>query len=236
MTTPANTPPSPHSNASSTPPRLPALSAILTALSDSPATYSFLVPSYRGYWTSTGRPSQRGIEKDLAAIFTRLAAHPATHVVLWGQSIGCGIALKGWADHLTRQHPAEINIAGLLLETPFVSIPRMLRVLYPERWLPYRYLAPFLRNKWDLPDAAETVARRGGSAAAGVRVLLVSAGRDEVVPARETAAVEGVLRGLVGARRVESVVVRGALHGECAGRAGYGRGAIVRFLRGLGEG
>lgn len=104
----------------------------------------------------------------------------------------------------------------------------MLRVLYPQRWLPYRYLSAFLWNSWDVKEAAETVA---ACVETRPRVLLVSAERDEVVPAVETAEVEAVVSGVL-AEEVRSVVVRGALHGECAARP-YGRGEIVAFLKGF---
>lgn len=187
--------------------------------------YSFLVPSYRGYWTSTGRPSQRGIEKDLVALFTHLDADPDAKVILWGQSIGCGIALTGWAKYLrSRNNHPRVNVVGLVLETPFVSVSNMLRVLYPQRWLPYRYLSPFLWNSWDVREAVETV--RGVQP----RVLVVRAERDEIVPVEETEEVEGVVKSVF--RDVKSVVVKGALHEQCVSRA-YGRGEIVAFIKGF---
>lgn len=157
-------------------------------------------------------------------MFTRVEAEGATDVVLWGQSIGCGIALTGWADALCRG--VKVNVVGVLLETPFVSVQRMLKALYPQRWLPYRYLGVFLRSTWDMRDVVGMLGGRG------VRVLVVEAGRDEVVPAEETREVERVLGVLGGVR---SVVVEGALHGECVARP-YGRGEVVKFLKGFGEG
>lgn len=215
-------PTQPHSNASSSPPRLPHLSAILAAAAaNSTAQYSFLVPSYRGYWTSTGSPSQAGIERDLAAVFAHLSTYGATTLVLWGQSIGCGIALTGWANEVRRG--TGIRVAGVVLETPFVSVPSMLRVLYPQRWLPYRYLAGLLWSSWDVRAAAADLVARG----ARPRVLLVSAGRDEVVPEAETRDVERIMQGM---GEVRGVVVRGALHAECGVRPA-GRAAVVAFLK-----
>ncbi|KAH8150904.1 uncharacterized protein LAJ45_05086 [Morchella importuna] len=224
-------------NASSTPPRLPYLSTILSTLAkDKTTKYTFLVPSYRGYWTSTGTPSQAGIERDLSAIFNHLETAPQyadTEVILWGQSIGCGIALKGWADYLRSFSSSSgglgVRVTGLILETPFVSVPNMLRALYPQRWLPYRYLSVFLWSTWDMAACAEVLGRGGG-----VRVLVVSAGMDEVVPAGETDEVVQVVGGAVGRERVRSVVVKGALHVECAIRP-QGREEIVRFIEGLSD-
>lgn len=165
--------------------------------------------------------------------------------------------MKGWADYLERrQKPTEgksIVVTGLILETPFVSVPNMLCALYPEKWLPYRYLSAFLRSTWDVRVSAEIVRREignestvGQSSQSGItgqvgqfskrlRVLLISAAQDEVVPAGETAEVEAVLNGMVGGDRVRSIVVPGALHVECVARP-YGRGEVVAFLKGLRDG
>lgn len=73
-----------------------------------------------------------------------------------------------------------------------------------------------------------------GSGGGGVRVLVVSAGVDEVVPAGETDEVVELLGGVVGRERVRLVVVKGALHVECAVRP-QGREEIVRFIEGLSD-
>ena len=59
-------------NASSIPPRLPFLSPVLRMLRDSHqetglVRFTMVCCSYRGYWTSQGRPSEKGIAKDAAA-------------------------------------------------------------------------------------------------------------------------------------------------------------------------
>jgi hypothetical protein len=70
-------------------------------------------------------------------------------------------------------------VHGLVLENAFTSVPDMVRALYPQRWLPYRYLGPFVRDRWDARAAAaahmfpRSLARRA--------MVLVSE-RDEVVP------------------------------------------------------
>ncbi|THH06662.1 hypothetical protein EW145_g3935 [Phellinidium pouzarii] len=43
----------------------------------------------------------------------------------------------------------EESIRGLILENPFSSVPGMVHALYPQRWLPYRFLAPLAWDKWD---------------------------------------------------------------------------------------
>ncbi|RPB04344.1 hypothetical protein L873DRAFT_1666860 [Choiromyces venosus 120613-1] len=221
-------------NASSTPPRLPFISTILSSLKTqgSSTTYKVIAPSYRGYWTSTGSPSQSGIEKDMKAIFHHLENYntPSAEFILWGQSIGCGIALKGWANYLHVQHSKRqtpVHIKGLIMETPFVSISSMLVALYPQRWLPYRYLSPFLRNHWDVREAVREIAKKSG----GVDILALRAERDELVTREEAEEVEGLLEHI--SRRdghIRRTVVTGALHVECIARA-QGRSEVINFLK-----
>lgn len=158
-------------------------------------------------------------------MFAHLDTYAATKIVLWGQSIGCGIALTGWANEVRRGARIPIPVVGVVLETPFVSVPSMLRVLYPQRWLPYRYLAGLLWSSWDVGVAAGELARSGARA----RVLVMSAGKDEVVPAAETREVERIAAGI---GEVSSVEVRGALHVECVMRP-RGRAEVVAFLKGF---
>ena len=217
-------------NASSTPPRLPGLSSLLSALRFSSTTYTFLVPSYRGYWSSTGRPSQRGITRDCAAIFSHLHASypPRTRFVLWGHSIGCGIAMAAWADYLKSGGAGKRDVVGIVLETPFVSVDRMLRAIYPQRWLPYRYLSPFLTSHWDMASAAEVVRASGTKA----KMLVLRAQRDEIVPEEEAVAAERILEDMVDGCGIRKVVIERALHEECGARA-QGKQEILEFLRGL---
>ncbi|KAK0657291.1 hypothetical protein B0T16DRAFT_319916 [Cercophora newfieldiana] len=179
-------------NASSTPPRLPDLSWVLRTISDGrdrmsiPLELTFICLSYRGYWTSKGRPSEKGLRLDAESGMHWIAEHHRKKtggraiVLLWGQSIGCGVATNLAA---TGRLPAGVSIDGLLLETPFLSVRTMLGVLYSQRWLPYQYLWPFLRNQLDswsnLGLIAEFSERSGGVAPS---IFILEADRDELVP------------------------------------------------------
>ncbi|KAL1957339.1 hypothetical protein VTO42DRAFT_6128 [Malbranchea cinnamomea] len=152
-------------NGSSTPPRLPFLSAVLNRLHRQPAAadYTIVALSYRGYWTSRGRPSQKGIERDAIAALrwvqdTYSGRNGRDVYVLWGQSIGAGVA-TGLVAHHTQNMQNARKLHGMILETPFLSIKSMLLAMYPQRWLPYRYLWPFLRNWWDSEDAVRRIGR-----------------------------------------------------------------------------
>ena len=100
----------------------------------------------------------------------------------------------------------------------------MLRVLYPQRWLPYRYLGPFVRDRWDARAAASHLFPCG--LARGAMVLVSE--RDEVVPPTMGREIFSALRASwdtpkgeesVGGMRMRErkhlgrfVVVEGALH------------------------
>lgn len=339
--------------------------------------YSIVALSYRGYWTSHGRPSQTGIERDAAATMQWVAQHygggssissdrlttaaaaaarpeasavAATgavrtqkvppnkagnvRLVLWGQSVGASVALSAavqylrWmtslkttattlpavaADQSTSATPTDSPpattttitesqpappLAGLILETPFTSIKDMLAAMYPQRWLPYRYLWPFLRSPWDNraalrelfrlnaigehgtnaasapgrvaatanfdnpspfasdADAATAIAHGGRAFPAPIaadendatlrsqnpppspspaassplsppRILILRAGRDELVPSQHSAELAHIARQHQG--DVNLTEVPDALHNEATVRS-TGRAALVQFI------
>ncbi|KAK4136707.1 hypothetical protein BT67DRAFT_373824 [Trichocladium antarcticum] len=183
-------------NAASIPPRLPDLSWVLRAAGDSktpnlaPMQLTFVCLSYRGYWTSRGRPSEPGLRLDAEAGVRWIAerhermfgkdSSTAPILLVWGQSIGCGVATNLAA---TGRLPPAMPIRGLILETPFLSIKTMLETLYPQKWLPYKYLWPFLRNHLDSWANLELIAQASkekGDPAPMVYIL--EAERDELVP------------------------------------------------------
>ena len=240
-----------HGNGGSLPPRLPMLSNVLKAThaqtrqhptSASNVEYTIAALSYRGYWTSSGRPSQAGIELDALALlqwvnetYGRTAddgLEAETQLILWGQSIGAGVATTAAATYSTRSSAepdlALLPITGLVLETPFTSIKSMLLALYPQKWLPYRYLWPFLRSHWDSEEALRALASNTQAAQGQTpRVLILPAGKDEVVPPGEAEKLEMLCRsvGMDVARRE----VRGALHNDATVKR-EGREAVAEFV------
>ena len=233
------------SNASSLPPRLPYLSEVLKLLQQdsfgggTSPTYSIVAVSYRGFWKSKGRPSQRGIELDAAAALDWTMEQSAADgsnlkLILWGQSIGAGVATAAAARRLHMgtlgfRSSQDFNIAALLLETPFLNIRQMLTALYPQKWLPYRHLWPFLRNHWDNVEALEVIA---SSQTRKPEVLILQAGKDEIVPPEHGMKLESVCKSChLKVRREE---VDGALHTEVVAMHS-GRQKIARFLREMGS-
>ncbi|KAG8533910.1 uncharacterized protein KY384_001651 [Bacidia gigantensis] len=196
-----------HRNGGSIPPRLPAISQVLRLLHErqrGEVKHTLVALSYRGFWKSEGRPSEKGIKLDAAAAIEWAAEHhPGASLTLWGQSIGAGVATSAAAES---QHRPSID--KLILETPFTSVRDMLATLYPQKWLPYRYLYPFLWNHWDSCRALQEMTVKGKS----TQVLIVSAENDELVPPSHGQTLESVCKatGLTASR----VVIKGALHHE----------------------
>ncbi|KAF9445453.1 hypothetical protein P691DRAFT_710292 [Macrolepiota fuliginosa MF-IS2] len=110
----------------------------------------------RSYWKSTPRwPTENGIIQDyIETLRYTLERFPKARLVLYGHSLGGTAAIctlsKLHQSHTDRPSiPGSDRIRGLVLENAFTSIPAMVRTLYPQKWLPYRYLGPFAFDKWD---------------------------------------------------------------------------------------
>ncbi|KAG9682431.1 putative alpha/beta superfamily hydrolase, partial [Aureobasidium melanogenum] len=178
-------------NGASIPPRTPMLSNILRAAAkDSPHEWTLLALSYRGYWTSSGRAHQRGIEKDAQA-FVKWAIEnygqdsENTEFILWGQSIGSGVAA-------------------------YAAIKSMLAAIYPDWWVPYKHLWPFLRSWWDSEDALRKIAGSSNPP----KVLMVVASGDEIVPRVQADQLETLCKDL--RLDVTRKDVLGALHTQAS--------------------
>ena len=85
---------------------------------------------YRGYGGSTGSPSEAGLIRDaLAAYDYAVARHPAARIVLWGESLGTGVAVA---------LAAEREVGGGILDAPVSSIAEVgaaASPFAPGRWL-----------------------------------------------------------------------------------------------------
>jgi fermentation-respiration switch protein FrsA (DUF1100 family) len=189
--------------------------------------------SYRGFWTSKGRPSERGIKLDAQAALQWVLSKidlSNTRVVIWGQSIGAGVATTALATHLETETDCRkaAVVSGLILETPFVNLRSMLVALYPQKFLPYRYLYPFLRSTWDSQDALQRVA--AAPQPRRPKVLILQAGSDEIVPAGQAEILKCICT--EGGLDAKLVPIKGALHTEIMAKQG-GREAAAQFLKTL---
>lgn len=210
-------------NASSLPSRLPFLSSLLQTLRHEsalqPIRYTMACVSYRGYWTSKGSPSEKGLQGDaMGAVAWALSRHSAKgHVsssqplelILWGQSIGAAVA-SNLAAAVSENLSKDVAVKTLILETPFTNVRDMLIALYPQKWLPYRYLWPFLWNHLDSLVALDRMALQ--SHASKPEVVIINAGKDEIVPIWHGDVLEKQCVNL--GFKVQRHIVRHALHTE----------------------
>ncbi|KAG2163303.1 hypothetical protein VTO58DRAFT_110813 [Aureobasidium pullulans] len=222
-------------NGASIPPRTPMLSNIIRAAAkDSPHDWALLALSYRGYWTSSGRAHQRGIEKDAQAFVawaaqTYIQDPEDSELILWGQSIGAGVAAYAASKHLESAEDTNVvdtpAISRLILETPFVSIKSMLAAIYPDWWVPYKHLWPFLRSWWDSEEALRKVAQSRQPP----KVFMVVASGDEIVPRVQADQLETLCKDLH--LDVTRKDVLGALHTQ-ASTLEQGKRVIATWMRG----
>jgi pimeloyl-ACP methyl ester carboxylesterase len=130
---------------------------------------------YRGYRPSTGKPSAKALLEDAPLVFDAAVERvKPDRTVVAGFSIGSGVA----AGLAKRRSPA-----GLILVTPFDSLKTVASDAYP--WLPVGLL---FRHEID------TAAALCGS---NVRVALVAAERDEIIPPARTEALRRHVPNLV---------------------------------------
>ncbi len=120
--------------------------------------YGIVLASYRGYSGNRGSPSEAGLMSDARAI---LDALPKGHgpVVLWGQSLGTGIAAR---------MTAEGRADALILQSPYTSVMEVAAErfpIYPVRW--------FIEDRFDTLSLAARIK---------VPVLIIHGTDDETVP------------------------------------------------------
>ena len=79
------------------------------------AGYGFLLLEYRGYGGNPGKPTEIGLRLDAQSGLDFLVEHgiPHDNVILYGESLGSGIAVRLAAEH---------HFAALILEAPYTSI------------------------------------------------------------------------------------------------------------------
>lgn len=89
-----------------------------------------LALAYRGYGGSTGKPSEQGLILDAGAAYDfARARYPAKRIVLFGESLGTGVAVALASEH---------EIGALILDAPFSSTADVGAAAYsfaPVRWL-----------------------------------------------------------------------------------------------------
>jgi fermentation-respiration switch protein FrsA (DUF1100 family) len=79
--------------------------------------------SYRGYAGSSGHPSEQGLLQDAAAVYAfTTARYSANRIVVWGFSLGTGVAVALAADR---------PVGKLILQAPYTSLADVAASVFP---------------------------------------------------------------------------------------------------------
>ncbi|HEY0224468.1 MAG TPA: alpha/beta hydrolase [Pseudolabrys sp.] len=117
---------------------------------------------YRGYGGSTGTPTEDGLIRDARAAYGFAAArYPASRIMLFGESLGTGVAVA---------LAAERDIAGVILDAPYSSIADVGAAAFP-----------FVPVRWMIKDAFRSDVR---IARVTAPLLVLHGELDRVVPLR----------------------------------------------------
>jgi pimeloyl-ACP methyl ester carboxylesterase len=128
--------------------------------------------SYRGYGASEGKPGEAALFGDALALYDEVSEqHPQAAIAIIGRSLGSGIA-----SHVAASRPVE----KLVLVTPFDSLAAVAQSHYPV--FPVRWL---MRDRY---DSTRFLPQYHGP------LLVLRAGRDEVIPPLNTDKLLGSLR------------------------------------------
>jgi uncharacterized protein len=126
------------------------------------AGFGVLALEYRGYAGSTGAPSEAGLTLDAEAAYrAALADAPARRIVVVGESLGSGLAVKIASRH---------EIGALVLDSPFTSIADIAAARF--------WMFPVRRLLKDRYDSASRIAE------VTAPLLVVHHERDLSVPLR----------------------------------------------------
>ncbi|MDX1649885.1 MAG: alpha/beta hydrolase, partial [Myxococcota bacterium] len=144
-----------HGNAGNASHRLPEAAALAAQ------GFDVLLPDYRGYGLSEGRPDEAGVHADARAALAWLqeeAGRPASRIVVFGRSLGGAVAVE-----LARGRP----LAALVLESTFTSVADVARSMLGFG------LGPLLRGRFDAASGIGEVR---------CPVLVMHGDRDEIIP------------------------------------------------------
>ncbi len=172
--------------------------------------FGLVLAPYRGYGGAPGKPTEQGLVEDgratLAALESRAVARG--NIVLWGESLGGGVATRLAAEAAAEGRP----LRAAILQAPFTSVFARAGELYP-----------FVPARWLVLDRFDNLSRID---AIGAPLLIVHGEADTVVPAAHGR------RLLEAAREPKAgVFIRGADHNNLDTFGLVER--IVAFLDGL---
>jgi uncharacterized protein len=121
-----------------------------------------LMMTYRGYGGSTGTPTEKSNVSDgkQAYAFLRQSGVPADQIIVYGESLGTGVAVQVAADK---------TVAGLILDAPYTSMVDLAELHYPI--LPSRF---FMTDRYQSIVHIKNVT---------APLLVIHGARDVTVPA-----------------------------------------------------
>jgi len=125
-----------------------------------PHGYDVLIMDFRGYGESTGKiQNEEGLHHDAEFIYKEmLKEYKEENIIVYGRSIGTGMASKLAAAHAPKQ---------LVLETPYFNFPDLVKNIYP--FVPGFLVKYKLANDTHIPEVK-------------CRVSLIHGTKDEIVP------------------------------------------------------
>ncbi|PTB68779.1 alpha/beta-hydrolase [Trichoderma citrinoviride] len=158
------------------------------ALTDT-SSYHVIAIDYRGFGHSTGKPNEKGLILDAAAVVDwaiNVAGVPSNRIVLLGHSLGTAVA-SGVAERYTLQ---GIEFAGIVLVAGFSDLATMLSgyrfggivpALGPFAFWPsfHRVLDRVLVDKWHSANRLANIVRHSRKR---LRISLVHAKNDKDIP------------------------------------------------------
>lgn len=138
---------------------------------------SILLINYRGYGTSSGKPSETALKEDALWLLDQISQQqsiPLQQIVLMGRSLGSGIA-----SYVASERP----VAAVILITAFDSFPALARANYPR--LPLGWL---MKHRFESDLLAPEVSQP---------LLNLIAGQDRTVPPAHAQRLGSLWQGLV---------------------------------------
>ena len=125
--------------------------------------YGVLMVEYRGYGGNPGTPTESGFYADARAAldFLEREGVAPSRLVLYGESLGSGVAVELAAQH---------EVAGLILEAPFTSVAEVAQSRFP--------FVPAARMVIDRFDSQSRIGKVRSP------ILVLHGERDRVVPVR----------------------------------------------------
>jgi pimeloyl-ACP methyl ester carboxylesterase len=149
---------------------------------------------FRGYSPSTGSPSADALIADAPLVYDAAVEEVrAKRIIAVGFSIGTGVAA---------QLSEKRKLDGLILVTPFDSLKAVAQAMYP--WLP---IGPFFEHEIDAAGPLRT---------SKLRVGIIAAEHDSIVPRERTEALREVIPNLVYDR-----TIGGAGHNDIYARSDF---------------